>query len=76
MDQLTLSAHVRTTPHMPRNKSAPISIRVRPDVKEAIERLAKADKRSLASYIEIILEEHIERTMKVREKAKPTDTKA
>jgi hypothetical protein len=35
---------------------------IRPDLKAAIERLAKSDKRSLSSYVEIVLEEHIERT--------------
>jgi hypothetical protein len=52
-------------------RTAPISIRVKPDVKAAIERLAKEDKRSLSAYVELVLEEHIERTTRTRAKGKP-----
>ena len=41
-------------------KTAALSIRVEPELKAALERLAKADKRSLASYIEIALQKHID----------------
>jgi hypothetical protein len=34
----------------------PISFRIRADIKEALERLDKADKRSLSAYIELALE--------------------
>jgi predicted DNA-binding protein len=54
-------------------KTAPLSIRVRPEIKETLERLATADRRSLASYVEIILEQHIER--RTRANAKPAGTK-
>jgi hypothetical protein len=37
-----------------------LSFRVRPSIKEALERLAEADKRSVASYVENLLERHIE----------------
>jgi hypothetical protein len=39
-----------------------------------IERLAKEDRRSVSSYVEIVLEEHIER--RAREKDKPAGPKA
>jgi predicted transcriptional regulator len=41
-------------------KSAPLSIRITPTLKEALERLAEADKRSLASYVEIALQAHVD----------------
>lgn len=40
-------------------KSAPISIRISPDLKDAIVKLAEADKRSVSTYIEIVLEKHV-----------------
>jgi predicted HicB family RNase H-like nuclease len=45
-------------------KTAPLSFRVTPPLKEALERLAAADKRSLSSYIEMALEAHVERAEK------------
>ncbi|MGE0766837.1 MAG: hypothetical protein AB7L90_10265 [Hyphomicrobiaceae bacterium] len=42
-------------------KTAPLSVRITPDLKAALEALAEADKRSLASYVEIVLQEHVER---------------
>ena len=45
-------------------RTAAIGIRTRPSLKAALEELAKADKRSLASYIEILLEEHVEQAGK------------
>ena len=43
-------------------KTAPISFRIRPDLKAALERLAAADRRSLSAYIELALERHVEET--------------
>jgi|EndMetStandDraft_5_1072996.scaffolds.fasta_scaffold269673_2 predicted transcriptional regulator len=48
-------------------KLDPISIRLDPDVKAALEELAKADDRSLSAYINRTLRQHIEET-KRREK--------
>jgi predicted DNA-binding protein len=45
-------------------RTDPISFRIKAEIKEALERLAKADKRSLSSYIELALEAHIEATKK------------
>ena len=42
-------------------KSAPLSIRITPDLKATLEKLAAADKRSLASYVEIILQAYVNR---------------
>jgi hypothetical protein len=41
-------------------KLEPISIRLDPDVKAAIEALAKADDRSISGYINRVLRQHIE----------------
>jgi len=49
-------------------KLEPISIRLDPDVKAALEELAKEDERSLSSYINRALRQHIE--AKKRESAK------
>jgi hypothetical protein len=38
-----------------------ISFRIRADIKEALQKLAAADRRSTSSYIEFALEEHIKR---------------
>lgn len=36
-----------------------ISFRIRADIKQALQKLAAADRRSLSSYIELALEDHI-----------------
>jgi predicted transcriptional regulator len=36
-----------------------ISFRIRADIKEALERLAEQDRRSLSQYIENVLEDHV-----------------
>lgn len=41
-------------------RTASIGIRVEPPLKEKLEALAERDKRTLASYIEIVLNEHVE----------------
>jgi len=41
-------------------RSAQIGFRAKPSLKADLERLAKNDRRSLASYLEIVLEAHIE----------------
>jgi hypothetical protein len=40
-------------------KSAPLGLRVNPDVKEALERAAQDDDRSVASYAERVLIAHL-----------------
>ena len=42
-------------------RTAAISTRVRPSLKARLEELAVAAKRPFASYIEIVLEEHVEK---------------
>jgi hypothetical protein len=61
MDRLPTGLLVNTTAPM-RIKSAPINLRVKPELKAALLELAKADRRSLSSYLEILLEEHVART--------------
>jgi hypothetical protein len=39
-------------------KTAPLSIRIRPDLKATLEQLAEEDRRSLAGYVELVLEKH------------------
>jgi predicted transcriptional regulator len=73
MDALPTGLRVLTTAHM-RKKTAVISIRVLPQLKEALEQLAKADRRPLASYLELLLEQHVDAT-RAREKVKPTKAK-
>jgi hypothetical protein len=41
-------------------RTAPVGLRFTPSLKEALVELAKADRRTLASYIELVLEEHVE----------------
>ena len=45
---------------MTKNKTAVLSFRVRPEIKAALDKLAEKDRRSLASYVELVLERHIE----------------
>jgi len=40
----------------------PMSIRLDPDVKAALERFAEEEDRSLSSYVNRILRDHVERT--------------
>jgi predicted transcriptional regulator len=41
-------------------KTAALSIRIEPQLKSDLERLAERDKRSLASYVEIALQAHVD----------------
>lgn len=41
-------------------RTASIGIRVKPNIKEALESAAKADRRSVASYIEMVLVARLE----------------
>lgn len=41
------------------NRTAPFSMRLTPDLKEELQRLADADRRSLTNYIELVLEDHV-----------------
>lgn len=41
-------------------RDAQIGFRVKPSLKAELERLAKADHRSLANYLEVLLAAHIE----------------
>jgi hypothetical protein len=40
-------------------RTASVGLRLKPSTRDALERLAKADKRKLAPYIELVLEDHI-----------------
>lgn len=41
-------------------RTDPISFRIKAEIKQALERLAKEDRRSLSQYIELALEAHID----------------
>jgi uncharacterized protein (DUF1778 family) len=58
----TLSAMRRTDP---------ISFRIKAEIKQALERLAKADRRSLSQYIELALEAHIEAAERKQQRKAP-----
>jgi hypothetical protein len=40
-------------------RTASVGLRFTPSLKEALAELARADRRTLASYIELVLEEHV-----------------
>lgn len=40
-------------------KSLPVSVRLQPEIKDAITTLAEADRRSVSTYIEMVLEDHV-----------------
>jgi predicted DNA-binding protein len=41
-------------------RTAPLGLRLTPSLKEELEQLAQADRRTLASYVEIVLEAHVD----------------
>lgn len=43
------------------NKSAPLSMRLDSDVKEALRRLAEKDNRTLTNYVETLIVQHVRR---------------
>ncbi len=45
-------------------KTAALSFRIEPELKEALQQLATADDRTLANYIERVLKEHVEAVSK------------
>jgi predicted transcriptional regulator len=47
-------------------KTAPISFRIKPELKDDLTKLAAADRRSLSAYIELALEAHVDATKKKR----------
>jgi predicted DNA-binding protein len=47
-------------------KTDPVSVRMDPAVKEALERLAKQEGRSLSNYIAHILQQHVESLTKAK----------
>jgi hypothetical protein len=42
-------------------RSAALVLRVRPELKAALERLAANERRTVSNYVEIILEEHVQK---------------
>jgi predicted transcriptional regulator len=41
-------------------RNAPLGLRIRPSLKAALEELAETERRTLASYVELALEDHVE----------------
>jgi len=57
---LTSTLHMATKKNTPAAKEirdAPLSIKIRPSLKQALEAGAAADRRSVSAYVEIVLEE-------------------
>jgi hypothetical protein len=50
------------------SRIAQINLRVRPSLKAKLEKLAKQDRRTLSSYVEMLLEDHV--TKQERHQAK------
>jgi hypothetical protein len=62
-----------TSKHLPspiEKKHEPVGLRFRPSLKRALDHLAAADRRPLATYIELVLEDHVERSGKPAGKRK------
>ena len=57
----TFNAHDMGRPPLATTKSLPVSIRLPPHVKSAAEVAAKDDTRSLSSYIERLLTDHLKK---------------
>lgn len=45
-------------------KTAALSLRIEPELKDALVKLAAKERRSLAQYVEIVLEQHVEAATK------------
>jgi predicted DNA-binding protein len=45
-------------------RTAALGLRITPNLKEALAALAKAERRTLASYVELVLEAHVEQKRK------------
>jgi len=41
-------------------RSVPLGLRIKPSLREELDGLAEMDRRTLASYVEIVLEAHVE----------------
>jgi hypothetical protein len=41
-------------------RSVPLGLRIKPSLRAELDRLAEADRRTLASYVEIVLEAHVD----------------
>lgn len=52
-------------------KTAPLGLRIEPELKAEIEKLAAADKRSVAQYVELVLQAHVDAQRKAKGKGKP-----
>jgi hypothetical protein len=48
-------------PHDKETKSAPVGLRLKPSLKSALENAAADDHRTVASYVEKLLTEHLRR---------------
>lgn len=49
-------------------KTAPLGLRITPELKAEIEKLAAADKRSVAAYVELVLQAHVDALRKSKAK--------
>jgi hypothetical protein len=51
-------------------RNAHLNLRVRPILKAKLEKLAELDRRTLSSYVEMILEDHVKSTSRVASREK------
>jgi hypothetical protein len=61
---LTVNYNLTTNASMTDDTIHPTSVRITPEVREALKRLAKADGRSLTNYIGRVLAQHVEHASK------------
>jgi predicted transcriptional regulator len=50
----------------PTKRTAPFSMRLEPDLKAALERLAEAENRNLTNYVETALRQHVAQAEKAK----------
>lgn len=56
------------SPEEQQNRTAPLGLRIQPWLKEELEALAEKDQRKLASYIELVLKNHVKSFRERRQK--------
>jgi hypothetical protein len=63
------------TPRRKKKLLEPMSIRLDPDVKAALEGFAEEEDRSLSSYVNRVLRDHVERVEATKEPEPPPEAK-
>ena len=50
-------------------RSAPLGLRIRPTLKALLQSMAEKEKRTLAAYVELVLEDHVAKAKTAKRKA-------